>query len=188
MWKTAESKQRAFTLVEAMAVVVVVGILAAVAVTGFRKYVASSKTSEAVQMLGAIKSAQEAFRAETFRYMDVSGNLTNLYPQGSLSNLGSTKYSWDREGDDDATEKNFRTLGVTSPNPVMYGYTTVAGPASQTMPALVPDVGSEAPNWPAPGGPWYVAEAVGDIDGDGTYSVYATSNLTAAIASFRDSE
>jgi type IV pilus assembly protein PilA len=186
MWKMAESKQRAFTLVEAMAVVVVVGILATIAVTGFRKYVTSAKTSEAVQMLGAIKSAQEAFRAETFRYLDVSGSLENVYPQGELDNLGSTKFSW--EGGPEDIAKRFRTLGVTSPNPVMYGYSTVAGPASQNMPALTPEV-EGAPAWPdPPGGAWYVAEAIGDLDGDKVYSVYATSNLTAAIASFRESE
>lgn len=183
----AESRRRAFTLVEAMAVVVVVGILAALAITGFRKYVTSAKTSEAVQMLGAIKSAQEAFRAETFRYLDVSKDLTNVYPQGGLDKLGSDKYAW-AGGEPEGIEGRFRTLGVTSPNPVMFGYSTVAGSASDDMAPLVPQGLEGAPAWPDPGGPWYVAEAIGDLDEDGVYSVYATSNLTAAIASLGDPE
>ncbi|HEY6078698.1 MAG TPA: prepilin-type N-terminal cleavage/methylation domain-containing protein, partial [Polyangiaceae bacterium] len=49
---------RGFTLVELMIVVVLVAVLSALAVYGVRKYILTSKTGEAVQMLGAIRAAQ----------------------------------------------------------------------------------------------------------------------------------
>ncbi len=170
-----------------MAVVVIIGILATIAVVGYRRYIASAKTGEAIHMLGSIKSAQEAFRAETFRYMNVSGELSNLYPQGSITQIGKTKWAWE-EATPSSIGENFQTLGVSSPNPVMYGYSCVAGGASGGMPQLY-QAAEATPDWPeTPGGPWYVAEAIGDLDGDGVYGVYATSSLTAAIFSQNDDE
>ena len=70
------SKRRAtdsgFTLIELMVVVAVVAILGTLAVCSVRKYILASKTSEATEMIGAIKTAQEQYRAETFAYKDVS--------------------------------------------------------------------------------------------------------------------
>ena len=64
--------QRGLTMVELMVVVVIVGILATVASVSVKKYVASSKTTEAIHMIGAIKAAQESFKDETFAYLPVS--------------------------------------------------------------------------------------------------------------------
>ena len=67
--------QRGFTLVELMAVVVMVAVLATLAVYGVRKYVFAAKASEAFTMINAIKAAEEAYRDETFVYLNVSGSL-----------------------------------------------------------------------------------------------------------------
>lgn len=58
-------RNRAFTLVELMIVVAIVGLLAALAIYGVRKYMTNAKTTEARNALGQIsKGAQTAFDSE----------------------------------------------------------------------------------------------------------------------------
>jgi type IV pilus assembly protein PilA len=179
--------QRGVTLIELVIVVAMVGILATLATVGYRRYLSSAKTGEATAMIGSIKSAQEAFKSETFRYLDVSlGDLDVPYPQGALSGVGGSKYAW-AEGQPVTARKNFKTLGVSSTAPVLYGYSTVAGLASGALPNL-PAPFEETPDWSDPGGPWYLVVAVGDLDGDGSFGAYAASSMTAQIAAVHPGE
>src|SRR5260370_7461193 len=79
--------RRGFTLVEMMIVVVIVGVLATLAVVGYRKLVNSSHVSEATNMVQNIRLAQEAYHSETQQYANISKNFpagasptTGLYP------------------------------------------------------------------------------------------------------------
>lgn len=178
------AQRRGVTLIELVIVVAMVGILASLASVGYSRYIRSAKTAEATQMLGSIKSAQEAFKSETFKYLNVSKDLTTPYPQGDRD-VGKDKYAW-AGGLPDSARANFESLGVTSSGPVQYGYACVAGSAADQMPELPLDF--ETPDWPDPGGPWYVAVAWADFDVDGVEGGYATSSLAAQIVSVNEGE
>jgi type IV pilus assembly protein PilA len=60
--------KKAFTLIELMIVVAIIGILAAIAVPNFLKFQCKAKTSEARTNLKALYVAQESFQAENDVY------------------------------------------------------------------------------------------------------------------------
>ena len=67
-------------MVELLAVVAMIGILAALAITGYKKYITSAKIGQAKDTIGAIRIAQESYKAETLNYLSCSSSLTDWYP------------------------------------------------------------------------------------------------------------
>jgi type IV pilus assembly protein PilE len=76
------------TLIELMIVIVVVGILAAIAVPSYRNYLVRSQRTDARTILLKLQSAQERFFLQQRRYAD-NGELTVAPPNG----LGLTSQS-----------------------------------------------------------------------------------------------
>ena len=170
---------RGFTLAELMAVVVIVGILATLAAVGYRKYVNSAKSSEAPQMINAIKAAEEAYRAETLTYLNVSESLTNYYPAAAPP--AAKKIQWGGAGPDADATARWRILNVTVPGPVYFVYSAVAGGPGTALPTEDADLKS-FPTFAAPVEPWYLIQAKGDIDGDGVaYNVCMGSSYSTDI-------
>lgn len=65
--------QKGFTMIELMVVVVIVGVLAAIAIPIYGKYIKNSRLTEATSRIGEIMTAAKAYGQE---HPDASGNPT----------------------------------------------------------------------------------------------------------------
>ncbi len=172
----------AFTLVELMIAVAIIGVLAVLAIVGFRKYLNAAHSSEAVNIIGAIKAAQESYRAETLSYLDVSTTLDTFYPRADPNDK---KIGWGGNGNN---VDKWRILNVDTGGPVLYSFATIAGLPNQTVPTgAIKTV--QKPTFPAaPVEPWYLIQAVGDVDDDNVNFYAIASSFSADVYMENDDE
>jgi type IV pilus assembly protein PilA len=181
--RKSKTAKRGFTLVEMLAVVAMVGILATLAVYSVRKYVFAAKSSEAMLMVNAIKAHQETYKDETYTYLNVTGG-TDYSPLYPMATPDGRKYAW--WNDSDATlYANWRRLGADASGPVVFGYACIAGAAGvgPANPGTLEDL-----NFPTPVEPWYVIKAVGDNNPGGAKAIVVASSFTREIHVENESE
>jgi prepilin-type N-terminal cleavage/methylation domain-containing protein len=138
-----------FTLVELMIVVVILGILAAVAIPAFTRYVKRGKTSEATAGIASMYRLQLSYYENT----QERTSSTTFATCGAMPTTapGSSKYPanvtlW-------TSNAAWSSLGFVMERPHYYQYSTDGSNTSMT------------------------ARAVGDIDGDNTLSTFERSAL-----------
>jgi prepilin-type N-terminal cleavage/methylation domain-containing protein len=166
------SSERAFTLIELMTVVIIVGILATLATYGVRKYIMEAKKAEASSMLVQIRAAEEAYKAETFEYEGLN-EFTAWHP---VDEPGTGKRSW-QVGSGTAMTPIMNRLGVMPDGPVAYSYSVVA--RASGSPPTIPTV--KTWDFPDSTGPFYIAMAKADLNGDGVYTYALSHSDTAEI-------
>ncbi len=190
--KPSRRRSSGFTLVELLVVVAMVGILAALALVGYRKYVASAGTAEAMAMVQLIRHGETQYKVDAFQYLGCSGcgatgcapgagSLTAYYP---MATPGHTKYSWDQPAHSDY--QCWKQLSVRSDGAVRFGYAVVAGGPSDAVaqPSGFKNMGA----LPQPKDPWFVIQAAGDSNDDTVQALVVATAWTNEVYIENDTE
>lgn len=101
-------KQAGFTLIELMAVVAIVGILAAVAVPAYRNYTTQARTTEATTLLPQIRLKLETYNLEFRRYLATTAN-----PASTARIFTGSKEIWQQQ-------TSWQNLGFQPPQRGVY--------------------------------------------------------------------
>ena len=168
-----------------MIVVAIIGVMSALAIVGYRKYVNAAQSSEAKAMIQGIRVGEEAYKAEMLVYLSCSTSLTDFYPQKP----NDTKMNWvqptDKRYTDPAT--GWQLLNVAADGPVRFGYAVVAGIAPASFPST--DMQKQPGGWPPKlqsGTPWFVVQAINQRPGSSIKTVFVSTSVSSEIFTEND--
>lgn len=180
------------TLIELMVVVAIIGVIAVLAAVGYARYTRTAKMTEASEMISSIKGAQEAYFAQTGRYLDVSNGLgaPNLYPRptpGPSTTPWGAACTW--------CKTEWTRLGINATAPVWFGYATVADGdvCDPDCKGAVVTINGTALNWTSINGslikkPWFIVTAQSDVDGNGVFSKVVGTSFNTVLFTEKEGE
>ena len=179
----SSARARGYTLIELMLVVALVGVLATLAIIGYRKWVRGAHVAEGQDMVAAIRAGEERYYSENGSYLSVTTGLGDGYTYPSI-HPSSFATAWGVSCST-CVGSGYAGLGVSSNAPVFFGYSTIADSTktaqtlvgTKTTNGVVIDLSSMST-----GQPWYFIEADANISGDKTnymhvYGMNATNTI-----------
>jgi type IV pilus assembly protein PilA len=191
MRRAPASSSRGFTLVELLVVIAMVGILAALAIVGFRKYINAAGIAEPKAMIQLIRQGEVQYKIDAAQYLGCAGcgptgcaqgagTLTTYYPMATPS---SKKYTWQQP----STEYEcWRRMNVTTDGTVRFGYSVVAGGPTD---AVKQPVGFAALTpFQQPDDAWFVVQAAGNRDEDGQQALLCANSWSNEVYFENDTE
>jgi len=160
------SRTRGFSLIELMIVVAILGVLAALAIPAFNRYIARGKLAEATAFLQNIRAQQESYRQAYGRYMGIA----EFHPE----TVGVNKVPWDPS---QALKAQWDMLGVAPAGKYVYfQYAVGCGGPHVDNCTDVQDEGSKAFDFDLASKHWWVGVAHGDLDNDGDLSTIVVNS------------
>jgi prepilin-type N-terminal cleavage/methylation domain-containing protein len=159
------------SLVELMIVVVIIGILAAISVVGYRKYIARARLTEASAMLAEFAAKEQLYFLDNGQFMDAhrdgaaatteaAGNFWPSDPSAYFDSARSPVSLYDASGN---MPVSWRSLGLRPRWQQLYcTYLVNAGGPGEVPPATIGrTLWSATPNVP-----WFYALAACNLNGE----------------------
>lgn len=163
-----------------MTVVAIVGVLATIGIVLVRQHFRESKSIEAMSIIQSIRAAQEARRAETGTYLNVSTS-KKWYP--AVPN-GTSRRSFVMADHDDF--QRWQQLGVSRSDGTLFGFRSYAGAPGPVSGFTLAT--TETVTFPNATDNWYVIEAAGNIDSDDVLSEFVATSFNGEVYVERDGE
>jgi prepilin-type N-terminal cleavage/methylation domain-containing protein len=197
----ARRPQAAFTLVELMIVVVIIGILASLAVVGFKRYLGRARTAEAVALLAEMASKEQVYFLEFGGYIPLRADnnvtlpspdeaMTAFYPISPSAAAFNSARTATSIANAAAWPTAWRTVGLRPRDNQLYcTYLTNAGGAGQQTPASTVGrnvLGTQGGTAPA----WFYSIAACNLNGASGFpnevSYFVISSDSPTLRNFND--
>ena len=175
-----------FTLIELMIVVVILGVLAAIATVGYRKYIARARLTEASAMLAEMKSKEEMYFLEFAGYQplrtdnQVPPNTNEpaaaFYPSNPVAATFDSARTATLINNPALWPQGWRTVGLRPKADALYcTYLVNAGAAGQATPAGA-SYGSRVLG-ATPQLPWFYVIGVCNLSGTPSAADFSDSSV-----------